>query len=135
MLQKTDLVTTRLMTPDDKNFIMATWLKGLRYGNDWFLAIDKDAYYKNYHKVIETIVGHPTTTVKVVCLKDDPEVILGYSAYSGARFHWLFVKKSWRGIGIGKSLVPLGIRSVTHLTKTGKMILEKYPDVVFDPFL
>lgn len=134
MLQKKDLITIRPATLGDKNFIFATWLRGLRHGNDWFQSIDSDIFFKNYHLAIEHIIARPTTNVAVACLRDEPEVILGYSVFDKDRLHWVFVKKSWRNIGIARSLTPTTITSVTHLTKVGKSLLSKLPNVVFNPF-
>jgi GNAT superfamily N-acetyltransferase len=121
------------MHEEDRNFILATWLKGLRYGNDWFQAIDSNVYFAVYQKVILAILADPRVTVNVACLKDDPEVILGYSVHSGNRLDWLFVKKSWRCIGIGKSLIPEGITLVSHLTSVGRSISRRR-NWVFNPF-
>lgn len=134
MLQKSDLVSVRDYLPGDRNFILATWLRGLRYGNEWFEAVDQKIYFDFYNKVIEIILNRPDTQVKVACLKDDPEVILGYSVYTGGVLHWVFVKKAWRSIGIMKSLLPEGIVAVSHLTTVGKSILRRHPGVVFNPF-
>lgn len=133
-VNKSDLVSIRDVLPGDKNFILATWLRGLRYGNDWFEAIDTEAYYKVYHAVIETLLSLPTTLVRVACLKDDAEVILGYCISSGVRLDWVFVKGAWRGIGIAKILVPAEISIVSHLTVAGKALLRKRPDIKFNPF-
>lgn len=135
VVDKKDLIAVRPGVEDDKAFIMSTWLKGLRYGNDWFELIEATAYYQKYHEAIERLLYFPDTEVKVACLKDSPDVILGYSVHTKDRFHWIFVKKSWRGIGIAKSLVPDGIASVTHLTDTGRQLLKKYPKIVFNPFI
>lgn len=133
-VDKKDLIEVRNMYLDDWNFILATWLKGLRYGNDWFGLIDAPVYYSNYQKVIESILQSGATTVRVACLKESPDVILGYSVSQGDRLVWVFVKKSWRLIGIAKSLVPTGVKSVSHLTEVGKAILKKNPTVSFNPF-
>jgi len=135
MLEKTNLVSTRNSTPEDKNFILATWLRGLYYGDSWFREIRKDIFMENYHKVIENILARPGVSVQVACLKDDPEVILGYSVSRGNTLDWVFIKAAWRGIGIAKSLLPKDLNVVTHLTKPGLSILKKkLPEVVFNPF-
>lgn len=133
-LNKADLVATRPANANDKNFIFATWLRGLKYGNDWFNEIESTTYFSVYHKVLETILAKPETLVTVSCLRDDPEVVLGYSVHATGRLHWIFVKKAWRSIGIAKSLIPDNIKTVTHLTTVGKSILKKYPEVKFNPF-
>lgn len=133
-INKADLIEIRDYLPGDHNFILATWLRGLRYGNEWFSLIDSDAYYENYEKVIKAILTRPNTVVRVASLKDDPEVILGYSVYADDVLDWVFVKKAWRNIKIAKSLMPSTVKVVTHLTKTGVSMLKKYPEVRFNPF-
>lgn len=133
-IDKKDLITTRDYVPSDKSFILATWLRGLRYGNDWFLAIDSTAYFQTYHRVLEQLLASPNSTIKVACLKDDSDVILGYSVYKKNRLDWLFVKKAWRGIGIAKQLIPQDITVVTHLTTVGRSMLKKSPNIIFNPF-
>jgi hypothetical protein len=135
-MQKADLITIRDFVPDDLNFIMATWLRGLKFGNDWFELIDSDSYYSVYHSVIELILANTGTEIKVACLKEDPGVILGYSVYNGDKAHWCHVKSAWRKIGIAKSLMPKEIKTVTHLTVMGKRILDKKDKTIkFNPFL
>ncbi len=128
----------------DRNFIFATWLRGLYYGDSWFNKIPKPIFMENYHKVIERILDQSNVTIKVACLADDPDVILGYSIYRTANFggivvntlDWVFVKSAWRKIGIGKKLLPDKIQAYTHITKlAGDIIKLKAPSLIFNPFL
>lgn len=134
MQDKTPAVIVRDYVVDDKNFILATWLKGLRYGNDWFGEIEPSVYFTVYQKIIDAVLSDPRVSVKVACLKDDPDVVLGYSVSSGNRLDWVFVKRLWRNIGIAKSLIPPGITIVSHITTTGRSILRKNKGVFFNPF-
>lgn len=134
MTTKSELITIRDAESGDINFILATWLRGLKYGNDWFQMIDPEAYFLVYQKVIEAILQRPDTVVKVACLVEDRDVLIGYSVYAGDRLDWLFVKKNWRNIGVARSLVPENINVITHLTAVGKTILRKHPTVKFNPF-
>lgn len=133
-IKKSDLFTVRSGLPGDLNFILATWLRGLRYGNPLFTEIDKDAYFSVYHKVIENILNH--SRVKVACLKDDQDVILGYSVIQADKVHWVHVKSEWRKIGIARSLLTEKFNVVTHLTTLGLQILkQRCPSVKFNPFI
>lgn len=134
MINKSELVSIRPGQIQDRNFILATWLKGLRFGNDWFELIESHIYFAAYHQVIDSILANPETLVAVACLKEDPEVILGYSIANQDTLHWVFVKKAWRSIGIAKSLVSDTTTTVTHVTDTGRSILRKRPGVRFNPF-
>lgn len=133
-MNKLDLITTRDFLPEDKAFIMATWLKGLYYGNSWFGAIRKGIYMNHYGKVLEMILSKPTIEIKVSCLKEDEDVILAYAVYEGDVLHWVHTKESWRNIGLAKGLIPSNITTVTHLNKVGRtlMVLKQ---LAFNPFL
>ncbi len=132
---KSDLVTLRPMVESDKNFVMATALRGLFYGESWFSEIKKDTFMSHYHKTLEYILAKDTTQVVIACLKEDPDIILGYSILTplSDTAHFVFVKKSWRGIGIGRSLIPETTKRVTHLTKVGLVLIRKF-NLDFNPF-
>src|ERR1700679_142902 len=91
----------------DKNFILATFLRGLYYGDSWFSMVDKDAFMEYYGKIANMILVHPKVSIKVACLKEDSEVILGYAILSkdNTAVHWAYVKSPWRNKGIAKSLL------------------------------
>ena len=80
-MNRTDLIDIRNALADDVPFIMSTWLRGLRYGGDnFFRKIKEGAYYRNYHLVVGKLLSSPGATCKVACLKESPDVILGYCA-------------------------------------------------------
>lgn len=136
MIEKQDLVTTRDYTLNDRNFILATFLRGLYYGESWFSKIPKDIFMKNYHNYIERLLESPTVKVRVACLKDDMDIILAYAILStdDTILHWVFAKKAWRSIGLAKSLVPPTVNAVTHLTNVGESLLKKRQGIDFNPF-
>lgn len=131
-MQKRDIITIRAFQPADKSLIFSTWLKGLRYANDWFEQIDQDAYFKHYQHVVENYISRPSTEIRVACLIEDPDVILGYSVFEPGVLHWVFVKPLWRRIGLSRDLIPDDIHTFTHLTNIG---LKMKKDRIFNPFL
>lgn len=145
MTPKTDTAAyiIRKATAADRNFIFATWLRGLYYGDTWFNRISKPIFMENYHKIIERLIDNPNTVVRVACLADDNDVILGYSVSRILNFgnnvavvDWVFVKSAWRKIGIGKKLLPDQARACTHLTTLGNDIIKtKMPEIIFNPFV
>lgn len=128
------LYDIRDATPQDKNFVLATSLRGLYYGDSWFSMTHKPSFMQHYKLVIEKLFE--TQTVKIACLKEDKDVILGYSILSNdfSTIHYCFVKSAWRNKGIARSLTPAYPTKVTHLTALGRELLPKYPGIVFDPF-
>jgi hypothetical protein len=136
-IEKSQLVAVRDYEISDKNFVMATFLRGLYYGGYFWGEIPKDVFMQNYHFVLERLLESPNIKIKIACLKDDREVILGYSVLNKEEtiLHWVFTKSAWRNIGIAKSLLPKSILAVTHLSKSGLSILRKHETVHFNPFL
>lgn len=133
MPEQKDRVIVREVQEADNNFIMATWLKGLYFGNSWFREIPQDIYFRNYHAVIEKIVSRPKVRIKVACLELMPDAVLGYCVYEGPIIHWIFVKSSYREVGIAKMIVPDGITQCSHITHIGRSLKRK-KDIIFNPF-
>lgn len=138
MQTKNDLYVTRNYRHDDKAFVLSTFLRGIYYGNTFYSEIPKDIFMSHYHKILENHIQNPNVEIRVSCLKDDPEVVLGYSVLRNTNtgkpiLDFVFVKKAWRGIGICKSLTPTDLYAVTHLTKAGRAI--KPAHVVYNPFI
>ncbi len=120
----------------DKSFIMATFLRGLYYGDFFFNLIPKDIFMDNYKKIAEAMLGTAKVHIKVACLKEDPDVILGYSILSADHktIHWCFVKGVFRRKGIAKSLTPSNAIYLSHLSALGKTLMHKFPNAVYNPF-
>lgn len=135
-MNRSDLVLIRDINDNDKNFIYASWLRGLYYGDSWFSLIPKSIFMGAYHGFIQLVLDRKNTVVKIACLKDDPDVILGYAVLTPSvkAINWVFVKKAWRTIGIAKQLVPSEFKVATHLTKVGLSIASK-KDIIFNPFV
>lgn len=129
------LYKIRSPVANDFNFIMATFLRGLYYGDSWFSFIPKDIFMDNYKKIASAIVTGTNTRIKIACLNDDENTIIGYSVGSadGKTIHWVYVKSVWRKQGIGSSLVPKDIDTITHLSALGKSLMHKYK-CQFNPF-
>lgn len=114
--------------------IYSKWLRSLRFGNDYFRIIESDSYYKAYHKYISILLSRPNSLLYIACLTDDPDVVLGFSLIEDRTLHYIHVHEHNRRIGIGKALIVKKIDTITHITKIGLQIWQKYPDVKFNPF-
>lgn len=133
-MQRSELIAIRDVNfEQDSNYIFSTFLRGLYYGKFFYIEIQKDSFMKNYQRVIDSLIRSPGITIKVACLKDTPDVILGYSISKGNVLHYVFVRPQWRSIGIATLLTPKEITCVTHLTKVGLSIIRN-KNWIFDPF-
>jgi hypothetical protein len=122
-VKKSELITYRTAKPEDIAFIFSTWLRGLRYGNKAFEAIPSRLYYTEMHKAVEEVLRN--TLINVACLKNDPDTVLGYSVTSPKILHWVFVKKAWRGVGIGRDLIPNDVVLLTSSTESVKKFIKE----------
>lgn len=130
------MFSVRDFKEEDRKFILATFLKGLYYGDSWFSQIPQPVFMENYKKVAEALLNNPNNQIMVACLKEDEDVILGYSILgdSYSTIHWVFVKAAWRKGGIARALVPLRPGVYTHLTTLGKKLVTKLETGHFNPF-
>lgn len=118
---------------DYKNLVLAPFLNSLRYGNDLFKLIDKDAYYASYTKYIETLLQRPDCLIKFAMLSDD--TVLGWCLFQDKTVHYVWVKEHQRRQGIAGSLVPKNFEVITHITnKAINIWVNKFPEVRFDPW-
>ena len=119
-----------------QNFIMARWKRSLRHGNPFFKLIDSQGLNDWYNFAIPLMIHKPETKVRLAVLGDDEDVALGFSVSRQNVLDFVHVDQRQRGLGIAQSLIPLGIDTVTHLTKEGKRLRDKhYPHWKFNPFL
>lgn len=117
--------------------VLSRWLKSLRHGktgNDYFRLIDKDHYYENYEAYLHRLLNKTTTTVKIAVLTNDHDVVFGWSMIEGKHLHYIHVHEDYRKKGIGKSLIPKEIDTITHATKSWLDIWNKYPHIKLKPF-
>jgi len=132
------LYSIRSATPEDRNFVLKSFLLGLYYGDSWFSRIPKNIFMDNYKRAAVMLFDNPGNLVVIACLSEDPQVILGYSILSanGETVHWVYVKQSWRKRGIMTRLIPQSVQNTTHLTELGSTIIKKLkPNLVFNPFI
>lgn len=131
-----ELIMIRLGTKLDESFIYATWLKGYFYGNPDFADMQPATFYAVYPRVIETILNRLGSNVVIACLKDDPEVIIGYAVFTDKVLHYAYVKQPFRSQGVLRALIASnpGTTEYSHKTKPAKALAAKF-NLTFNPIL
>ena len=126
--------TFRPYTPEDIPFIQSSWGKSYYLegpGNTLFKA---DVFHKYHRPLREWVLNKPNATAIVCSSKDDPSFILGFSILEKPEepvliLHYIYVKFSFRGEGIGRELFNRSIvmRPVlfTHETSKAQKIMSK----------
>lgn len=106
-------------TPDDRGFAARHWVEGFtnaipKAQRDRLL---NDAWSRFCYQHIEAILAAPETEVRVACPPDEESVIYGLAVLrKPSTIHCVFVRPTWRKLGIAKSLlegVPLDKATVT----------------------
>lgn len=129
----TKICDVRNLYENDKPFIYSTFLLGLYHGNEFFNIMKKNMFMEYYKPIIHKLVEN--RLIKVVCLKEDPNIVLGYGIMSKDEFtlDWIHVKQKWRNQGIAKLLYPSFLVMYTHFSMVGLKIAKK-KNLTFNPF-
>lgn len=130
-----------------RGLIYSKWLRSLRHGNDYFKLIDGKSYYESYSAYISMLLLKPECVVRLAVLADDRDVVLGFSVSRGTVLDYVHVLRirlkvptgfdvtDYRRHGIGTKLIPKGIDTFTHITKTWLIVWgNKFPQWRFNPF-
>lgn len=72
-----NFITIRPYKEDDKAFIFATYLRNTWYSKDNTTTLEKGLWMGLQHARMEKAL--PTLGIRVACITDDPDTILGYS--------------------------------------------------------
>lgn len=126
-------ISIRPYAPSDEAFLYSTMLRSLYYGNSYYNSIQQSKFFEVYPLVIAGLLRK--SEVRVACLADEPDVILGYALLEPNVIHFVYVKEAWRKQGVAKALTAEHTAQyVTHITKIGNAIrLNKKLEL--DPFL
>jgi hypothetical protein len=123
-----------LLPKNYRNMVFSRWLRSLRFGNRYFKIIDQEPYFRVYHAFIESILAKQFTTVKLAVITNEPDVCFGWSVCEPQTLHYVHVQRDYRQSGIGTSLIPKDIKTITHVTNAWEEIWHKYPHTKFNPF-
>ena len=137
----TPKILLRPAASEDVSFIFSSWLKSFR--NSFFAKpIDNTVYFSEQHKLIEKLVKQ--APVIMACNPDDISQIYGFICAQRIEgvfcLHYLYVKHSFRKLGIGRALVnsfehdssSAGV--YTHHTACGEILKHKF-NLVYHPYI
>ena len=136
-------VRYREANESDVGFIFNSWLKSYRQSL-FAKTISNTVYYTEHHKILEKIIKDPNNKVIIACNEEDPTQIYGYICAGALEgflvIHYVYVKHSFRNMGIGKLLLnmfdhdPSTAGIYTHHTKSADKLSAKY-NFVYHPYI
>lgn len=122
----TSMIAIRAANEGDKNFIYATWLRGLYHGSLFWACTTAKEFYKYMGQNVTEVLSRPGVEVRVVSVADEPSLILGYAVFEGPTLHWVYVKAEGRSQGLARKLLEgHSIERVSNLTTVGDAIRRK----------
>ncbi len=87
------LIQIRDIEPEDHAFLFSTYLKNNWYDKTQSTTLKKATWMAMQHKRLEKVLE--SGVVKVACLTEDPETIVGYAFPDGDK-PFAYVKLAWR---------------------------------------
>ncbi|HET7378721.1 MAG TPA: hypothetical protein VFJ24_01645 [Gaiellales bacterium] len=86
--------------PADVALVCSTWKRSARLAYPWMRTT---AYYRDHGAAIEAALAR--SSVLVACEADDPGHVYGWICWEGRCVHYVFVKYTYRAMGIGTALL------------------------------
>ena len=131
----------RAATVEDANFIFNSWLKSYRHSH-FARLVTNAIYYSEQHKIIERLVKDCKTIV--ACNESDPTQIYGYinggTVDGFLVINYLYVKHSFRNMGIGRALLnvfdhdPSTASIYTMHTRIADTLAPRF-NMVYHPYI
>lgn len=132
-----ELFKVRAVQTADVPFLYNSWLKSYR-DSPSVTSIPNTLYYAGQHAVIEKLFETPDVETVIACNPEDEGQIYGYVVAAPGVLHWLYVKHTFRGHGVGKMLLAeMGLSKeffYTHRVKNSdRLVGDRH--AVFNPYL
>ena len=133
-VQRTQLMF-RPMVQSDRAFFATGWLRSYK-GAPRVRGISSKTYWYFHHRLLERLLAR--STVVIACQQGDPDILYGFSCFERLEgscvLHYLYVKGSRRGEGIGSAILDETLRASrdpaalvwTHQTKGSVKWLDQY---------
>lgn len=143
MSEPSERIYFRAHTPEDTNFIYATWLNSYYFGSRFAERITKTIYYDYHQQVLEKILTHPDTKILIACNPQNPNTIFGYLVHQTFKtpiIQYIYVKGPFQKLGIAAEMIreaeiDLKKAIFTHWTFDTNWIMDKYPELTYIPYL
>lgn len=121
----------------DVGFVMQTWLRSAQ--KDFPLClVPRDLFYASHGKLVEGAVGR--SVVLVAASPEDADLIMGWACVEQGVLHFVYVKGSLRGFGLGRALLDAGgidttkAMTVSHLNAWTRKLAARGVRIEYDPY-
>lgn len=156
--EATTRIGYRAARPEDRDFVQGTLLNHFYEESFWAQRLTTRVFFDGHTSLVQTLLDRPTVHTLVACEKDDEDALLGFAIFepvdefgNPAVFDFLYVKKAWRALGIGRMLFEAACKEASlppdlagvHVsyatkawftTKTHRGLEERFR-AVYNPYL
>lgn len=116
----------------DSDFLYSTWIKSFR-DSGFCRAVPTPIYNRSQRERVRALLEKDFTYVLVACSPETPELIYGYAVGEAPNvLHYVYVKKDYRGQGIGKRLLS---HLLDHSTNNPVLYTHKSADIAHEALL
>lgn len=118
-------VITRDYKEGDAPCVYSCWRDALWYGRKHEKA-SADSFYRNTTKKIKKLIKDQGASLRIACLSDDQDHIIGFSVKTnrGSCLEFIYVKKDYRGQGVARLLSAPFDEVANPSTKIGESIVK-----------
>lgn len=134
-----DILLCDKLKPDDRNFIINSWLQSY-YGCSATHHIKRQQYYIGQRDIINNILESPITKTIFIRPIDWEDGIIGYVIYNSNTIHYFYVKNVYRKMGLASKLLDTitkleDIKYISHFKEPHtRFYVEKY-NLTYNPYL
>lgn len=130
-----------ISTPDDIAFIADAWVQTARGANRERKSIPRDLFFARGYQTTTSIASRVGAIVATA--PGDPSTLYGFLVIERRErlIHFWYVKKPWRGLGIGRAMLarsgldPCSSTCTWWTRDLGDWVLEKYKGLVYNPYV
>lgn len=131
-------VLVRRADADDAGMVFSYWLRDHYEHSAFASGIAKTTYMRLHHMLLERVIAR--SCIWVACDAANPSIIFGFICTEGDTLHYVFVKRRFRGLGISKLLLAVGLpdgapAAFSHLTDAMVMLRKRWPLAEYNPYL
>ena len=127
-------ITTRSFNPEtDTNLILKSWLTTFKNTGPAVHRMIDSEYFEDYQKIIKHMLANSDITI--VCDPEDKDIIWAYMIHTDHAIHYIYVKDTFRKLGIMRKLISLAkANHFTHWTTPMNSISHKFKHLIYNPF-
>lgn len=129
-------VNIRPAREGDFPFVAHTWVHSYREESKMAKSVPPAVYFPNQHALVDRLLKQ--SEVMIACDKEDDNHLYGWvcsQRWKGLEvFHYAYVKKPFRGFGLGKILIGDKLHHLCHVTHWLEKYAKKKQYLVHNPY-